>query len=403
MSPTDLLDSVADDEITGQVTVSAETGEIIASGVDDGNRARVERFLHQRRAAKRDVAIWLGSPGTRSGPEPIVVRFGDQVVGVGAWSATPGPGRHARLHLHVDERHPGADRAVDYILERTANVCRPSQLWRFNVTMPRDQIKTRETALVRGFQRQEDSANDSAIELSRVAIKGVVVAHSWRRFRNDFKDATGIGLADEMPSHAELVNTGIVLSREEASMRTMSLFDFETFISPGMLIGRDRNSVIVPIKEAYAEELLPVKIREQGLLFSHRDAAFRLERAYFLSAGKHAVLPHGTLIVFYVSGDLGQAVASARVTFSDTTTAAWAASHLSRQGVLAEEELHERANDRGKITTFTFDNLVAFPRRIDFRELKQMGCVGGANLVTAQRISNESLGRIVERSFGVKF
>ena len=48
---------------------------------------------------------------------------------------------------------------------------------------------------------------------------------------------------------------------------------------------------------------------------------------------------------------------------------------------------------------FTFDNLVSFPRSIVFQELKRMGCIGKANLVTMQKISHESLRRIIDRAF----
>ena len=179
----------------------------------------------------------------------------------------------------------------------------------------------------------------------------------------------------------------------------MSLFDFETFISPGALIAPHRVAVIVPIKETYAAELLPETARQPSLI-SQYDAAFRLERAYFLRAGRHTLLPRGTLVVFYVSRKRSQAVALARVTFSETLTKTQAVLNLSRQGVLTEGEIQQRANDRNEITVFTFDNVLKFPKGIDFTKLKQMGCVGGANLVTAQEISDEALECIVSEGFG---
>ena len=104
--------------------------------------------------------------------------------------------------------------------------------------------------------------------------------------------------------------------------------------------------------------------------------------------------------MFYVSRKRSQAVALARVTFSETLTKTQAVLNLSRQGVLTEGEIQQRANDRNEITVFTFDNVLKFPKGIDFTKLKQMGCVGGANLVTAQEISDEALECIVSEGFG---
>ncbi len=106
------------------------------------------------------------------------------------------------------------------------------------------------------------------------------------------------------------------------------------------------------------------------------------------------------IVVFYASGDRGQAVALGRVTFSETITKTQAATNLTRQGVLTEYEIGQRANDRNKITVFTFDNVLEFPVSIDFEKLKQMGCVSRANLRTAQRLPAEALARVVTEGFG---
>ena len=217
----------------------------------------------------------------------------------------------------------------------------------------------------------------------------------------DFSEETSLRLPPDMPTHQEMTNTGILLARPQGlgSWR-MSLFDLETFIAPGLLIAPGRRAVIVPIKEAYAGELLP-ETRRQGLLMSRYDAAFRLERAYFFGKRRHGLLPRGILVVFYVSHPRSQAVALARVTFSDTLTTTQAVMNLSRQGVLTESEIQSLAGDRDEITVFTFDNLLTLLHSIDFKKLKQIGCVSGANLRTVQRISDEGLRRIVRIGFGV--
>ena len=89
----------------------------------------------------------------------------------------------------------------------------------------------------------------------------------------------------------------------------------------------------------------------------------------------------------------------ARVTFSGNLTKRQAVLNLSRQGVLTEEEIERKTNHRDEVGTFTFDNLIVFRNGIPHRELKRLDCIGGANLVTAQRLEHDKLRLIVDRVF----
>ena len=401
VSPIDVADSLRVDEQRRPIpmAVTAETREIHISQIGASNQMDVERFLHQRGVDRRDV-LPSGDPApTHSPPHSVVVTSSDQVVGIGKWSAPPGSGRHAILSVIVNEDHADAHRAIDHLLGSARSAGEGPRLWRFNLRVPRDHIRTIETALKRGFHPQGSKHRSSPMELTRVSIEGVVVPDDWPRIRRDFLDETSIRLPRDMPSHREFINTGIVLDREKGlGPWTMSLFDFETFIAPGLLIAPGRDAVIVPIKKPYAEELLP-ETGDQGLLMSRYDAALRLERAYFLASRRHRLLPRGTVVVFYISHSRSQAVALARVTFSDTLTKAQAVMNLGRQGVLTESEI-QSLGDRDEVTVFTFDNLLTLPQSIDFKKLKQIGCVSGANLRTVQRISDEGLRRIIQIGFG---
>ena len=401
LSPADVADSLRDDEpLHVSMAITADRREIQVSDINARTRADVERFLLDRRIERTDSLPWNGAELGHLSPHSVVVTSSNQVVGVGLWSATPGSARNAILSVLVDEDHVDSHRAIDHILGSARSIREGCQPWRFSLSIPRDQIRTRETALKRGFHPQASKTLGSDMELSRVSIEGVITPDNWRRIARDLRDETSLLLPSNMPSHQELINTGVVLGRDRGlESWTMSLFDFETFIAPGVLVAPCRDAVIVPIKEPYSEELLP-ETRDQGLLVSQHDAAFRLERAYFLRAGRHSLLPRRTLVVFYVSRPRSEAVALARVTFSGTLTKTQAALNLSRQGVLTEEEIHQLTNDRNEITVFTFDNVIKFTRSIAFKELQEMGCIGGANLVTTQRVEYDSLSRIVERGFG---
>ena len=400
VSPTDIVDSLERDDDQSHVTsITSETRHLTVSVIDDGNRADADRFLSGRIPdGGDDTALWARDP-LQPLPESSVVSSSCRIIAIGVWSTMPGPGRDAFVHVCVDEEHPDSDRAIDHILEWGSGFGNRERAWLFNLKIPPDQLRTRETALRRGFLRRGEPSSSASVHLSRVVHKGVVYEDGWRRFRRNFLDLTNLILPDAMPTYTEMMKTGIVLGREDGLPSiTLSLFDFETFISPGYLVGAGREAVIVPIRESYSDELLP-PTRRQGLLFSQNEADFRLERAYFLQAGMHKRIPRGTVVVFYVSHTRKQAVALGRVTFSGTLTRTQALLNLTRQGVLTEAEIHQRANERDEIAVFTFDNVLAFRHSIDFRKLKDMGCVDRTNLVTAQAISHKSFGRIVGEAF----
>ena len=405
LSPDDVVDIFeTEDHSVIHVPMSiSEKREIRVSNLNDSNSASVDQFLQRHSTRDQSLSWWRSAITGHVLPAPLVVSSAQQIVGIGLWTGTSRSRSDAVLHLIVDEYQPESDRAIDYMLSFSANIGEVGRVWKFNLKIPRKQIRTRETALKRGFHPQRSIDNDDKIEFTRVVVKRPVVSGYWPRLASRFRDETGLGLAHSMPSYQELENTGIVLSREGVPTSwPMSLFDFETFISPGLLITPRRGAVIVSIQERYADELLP-EASNQRLLVSHHDAAFRLERAYFLKAGMHAFFPRGQLVVFYISRPRSQAVALSRVTYSETLTKTQAMLRLIRQGVLSEDEIRRRANDRNEITVFTFDNLLRFPQSIDFSRLKEMGCISDANLVTAEKISDVAVRRIVKEAFGVNF
>ena len=401
VSPNDIVDSLGGDDRHSQTPtlIASSSQDIVASDINDGNRKDVEQFLGRRAAEDRETQSSLTLDRTQLHPGSLVVAEGDRIAGVGLWSATPGAGRDALLHVYVDELHREANLAIDGILDWAPRTVGRGESWLLNVKIPRDQVRTTETALRRGFQTRTRRSGRASIELSRIVIRGPISESGWRRFRRDLMDMTGLTLPQTMPTHEEMSNTGVVLCRgSDPSSFTMTLFDFETFISPGYLIGPGRSAVIVPIRKLYSDELLP-QTRSEGV-FWQSESALRIEKVYYLRAGMHRLFPRGTIVVFYASGKRGQAVALGRVTFSETITKTQAVTNLTRQGVLTEDEVGQRANDRNEITVFTFDNVLEFPVSIDFKKLQQMDCVGDANLRTAQRVPSEALVRIVKEGFG---
>ena len=403
VSPTEVVETIEpDSNLASKPLLSlSEYREIRVSNVGAQDRAKVEQFLLRHDIDRRPLMSWPRTISANASQAPIVVSSSDHIIGLGLWS---GPWRSAAesvLHLFADEGHPDVERAIDHILVVSANIGEADRVWRFNLKIPRTQSRTIETALKRGFHPQRSIDSSTEIEFTRVAFRGPIFRETWSRMAESVLDRTGLHISGSMPTYQELTNTGIVISRDGARKSwRMSLFDFETFISPGLLVPPQRDAVIVPIQERYAADLLP-EASEQGLLISQHDAAFRLERAYFLRARRHSLVPRGQLVVFYVSKPRSEAVAMARIVFSDTMTTTQATLGLHRQGVLAEEEIIGRANSCGEITVFTFDNLLLFSNCVNVKRLKDIGCVGDDNLRTARRISSKVLRCLVGEAFGV--
>lgn len=400
ISPADLCEPL-EDVSARQEPMTAIVGqqEIEIATFGESDRRDVERFLGGVGASPGDISACL-SPGTTRFPTTIsVMRTGQLIVGIGSWAARPGASRESVARLYVDEDSQCVDRVVDHLLEHSINRGKFGQLTRLDLKIGPGQVKLREVAIKRGFCPPNFGSGRTSEALSKVSMKGMVTDSNWWSFKNTFSEATGLELPSEFPRYDEVINTGVVLDAEKTvSSLTVPLFEFETLVSPGALICPGRNAVMVPVQGRYARQLLSLA-EDQPSFLAEREAVLRLERAYFLAAGRHHLLSRGTLVVFYASRDRQEAVAMARVTFSGTLTKKQAVLNLSRQGVLTEEEIEQRSNQQDEIGTFTFDNLILFRNAIPYRELRRLGCIGGANLVTAQKLRYDRLRLVVERAF----
>ena len=400
IAPADLYDSYEEpDAPPSPLTVAVGQQEIKISELHERDRSAAEEFLVGLGIKPSDARACL-SPGTTHSPRiRLAARTEKQIIGIASWSAGHGAVRDTLVYLYIDEDHPGSFNAIGGLLESAISSGSYGQLRRLDLEISSGQIKTREIAISRGFRPFAHQGVDASRDLTKISMKGMVTKSSWSSFRSELDEFAGLVLPNTMPRYDELTNTGVFL-REKARARTstVSLFDFETLISPGALICAGRPAVMIPIRPEYADELLPSTILQLSTL-PGKEAALRLERAYFSGARSRDLLTPGKVVVFYVSRRRQEAVAAARITFSGSLTKTQAVLNLGRQGVLTEDEIHQKANLKGEITAFTFDNLITFPACIPYRELKEMGCIGKTNLVTAEELSHDSLCRIVERAF----
>lgn len=398
VSPADFSD-LFDDDAGRQHPQRAIVGqhEIEVADLDERNRAEAEDFLHGLGVDSHTTSSCLASGTSRRSRSRRIARTSGRIVGVGSW-ANAGLDGTANLHLYIDEDLGNSESIIDRFFLESMSAGRYGRLLRLDLAIAPRQEKTRAVAINVGFRPPEREDQHSNVALTKVSFRGVVDVRNWLFFRHAFKAMTNYMLQETMPSSNTNIDTGIVMELNKAGRTvTISLFDFETLASPCALLYPGRTAVIVPIKEGYANELLP-STHGQKSFFPQREVEFRLERAYFFAAGKHTLLPKGTIVVFYVSGPCSEAIAFARVTFSDTMTKTQALLHLGR-GVLTEDELDRRKNEKDEVAAFTFDNVLPFRNNISYSELKRAGCIGGANLRTAQSLSHQKLRWIADRAF----
>ena len=388
------------DRETGFGRVAAGGMHVAISEIRPEDREEIDDFV-SRLDADLNADVWssfdtLQSPGVVT---TAMARVDDILVGLGIWKSYPESKNTVHAHLLVDENSPSTMLLIDHLVQVTTRIGDGTSLCTSYVHICPFQLGLLELARSRGFVDIEYPYIQSLM-LKKVSLNQAIALNRWPAFRGYFKDVTNYTLPNELPSYGEASNTGIALRTAKSKPFVLSLFDFETTFGPGMIAFDKRGAVIVPIRRGYAESLLPEYDRQTQLL-PGKEATLRLERAYFMSPNRPVKLERGGVIVFYVSGRSGgpkRAFALARVTFASVLSISQARMMTLRQGVLNDSDLKARAV-KGQVAMFTFDNLLALKKPVPYAVLKNLGCVGGANLVTAQHLSPLQLRSIVDYSY----
>ena len=399
-APADLAPSDSGAAEPGASSVTAELDHTLLTGgsLKDNDRAALANFLERLglSADRRDAVL---NPGTTQQPaEQRVVKVGDRIVGVASLTPPTILGQPWIAHVYVEESRAESQVTAEHLFDWLQRPRSFGKLYRIDLHSVAGKLTTKQVALDCGFRRVQTGNGGSSATLSKLVYGGFVLPDGWRSFSADFREQTGLRLAATMPAWGEASDKGIEISQAESAGNHIPLFDFETLISPGLLLPVGRTGVVVPVRPNYAEQLLPPTVKQSSLL-PDREAALRLERAYFFRAGRHGLLPRGTIVVFYLSEPRMEAAAVARATFSATLSKEEAVATLSRQGVLTSADIEARADAEGRVTAFTFDCLTGIPRTVSYSDLKRLDCVRPANYVAAEAISHDQLLRIVSAGF----
>jgi GNAT superfamily N-acetyltransferase/predicted nucleic acid-binding protein len=401
LSPAELFPEI-DDEVDGKKGTLATIGDTELSILDlrEANRPDAEEFLAKRGVPASLTAEILDPGTTHRRKKRLELRVNHQLIGIASWPLTNVVGFENHIYLIINETSKFSTAAIDHVIESALRSLPNNRLLRIDLSLSSDQAQTRDTAVRRGFVARDQSQN-SLIGMSRFAYRGIVSAIGWAEFSADLDKYAGVQLAGRFPTFEEAANTGIVAKLRNGESRDISLFDFETRFAPVILGCAGRPVVMVPIQEQYASQLIETIARQRTFLPS-KEAALLLERAYFMSPSARSTLQRGALVIFYVSGKGGgrkEAIGVGRITFCDVVSTEQALLTLSRQGVLEKSELESKSDSKGRLGVFTFDNFLQFDVPLPYKTLLAMGCIGGANLVTAQRLSTELSQKVFAAAF----
>lgn len=352
----------------------------------------IKRFIDSFTAPSTITSIFTTASPIRTASSVYEARLDGSLFGVYFSQKPVKSTSSAVAALYIDEGCPQAIAAIDHFLEMALRY-KNGFSYRLDIYIGKDQALTEETLLRRGFFRSGD-------HFVKIVSSLFLDSKNWGRFVKGIKSFCGFSLPEKLPLKKELQNTGICFTDSNGKIETFSWFDFETVIGPRFILTSDRDCVLVPIREPFANGLIG-NVKNQLSLLSSHEKTLLIEKAYFRSSIKSSLFRRGGIIAFYVSGakSIQELIGFARITYSDVINIDEATIKLDRQGVLSRDELSGIADGYGQIHVFTFDNFLEFDRRVSFQKAKELGLISNANLVSPEKIDSEKLKTLIECAF----
>lgn len=378
-----------------QVSAQSPDGKAIeASELTETRRTEIESFLQSCGMPVEQIGHML-SPGQVACPRHrVVVSLGGAVIGFASWEAARGPKASCEAWLVVEPLHPMAELACDVLFEamsRDACAIRPTCLLLNGVLASREVL---ESAVQHGFR--PGSVETGLAPYEKLCVGGVITTRNWSTSRRTLSSVFGFEMP-ETPPHYLGPSTAIQLGGRDSTKREIPLLEFEAHCGPAIFMLTGRPVTIVPIQRPYADQLLSTGM--QSSLFPLAEAAVRNEKLYLSSPRTLAVLSPGTVILFYESignsRGRGAIVAAATVVRTAIRTTTAIDSGVARRGVLSPTEIGTLSVSDSTALTF-FSQLMRFESPVILSRLRALGCVDGANLVTARQIDGAAAMTVIE-------
>lgn len=337
--------------------------------------------------------VWLNqvlSQHSRS----IAVSLDGTLIAAAVWSCS------SRLHdvlcptIIADEDHPAIESAIDALMLALSGEAVANGPGLIHLTIPDAHTITREIVLSLGFS-ETSSTSPGLGSFQRLALGKVIVERNWDSLRTMIAEKTGVSVPDSLAA-LDSAGAKVSLSNHTGTRFQIAFEDLETALAPALFLLSSRNSVLVPIRRAFADQLLSTS-QQLSLLPSSAAAMFH-ERVYYRAVRSLSLMSSGSIIVFYESGRNGgrsAAIAIARVRDTAQVPKSDVAAVLLRHGVLNKNEIGKLT--KGELVASTvFDTVIKFPKPVPHSRLKQMGAIDGANLITARQLTATQVAAIAE-------
>lgn len=358
----------------------------------DGDHEAVSSFVLANQGSMSEVRALL-SAGTKSLPRRRFVILADgEIRAVAAWDAPTMSSAPRELQIYVTETDPFAAQHADHLVARAVADVGSYYPAIFEMSPPARQSTLRRVAVTNGFF-PVGGASPRTQKLRKIALGVPLGQANWVSDRARIESRSGIVLPATPPKFSA-ANQTIGLSDRGGKVSSPTLTELENFLSPILVALPNRPSVILPITQAYAEDLF--RGSAQPTLLADRQAIWHPVRFYICKAGSCSLIDEGGLAVFYESGTGGgrsAAIAAARISRRYLMLKETASIYAARKGVLDAETI--RGIGLGtQVTVVEFDNLMLFRHPVSLSQLRGIGCADGANFVTAKRLSSHHLQEI---------
>jgi ribosomal protein S18 acetylase RimI-like enzyme len=380
----EIVDLIPTEAVNGQgLALQGEGYAPVGVSIADFSRYCTEAALDSSQHTEFSQAVSSGQ----------IVRFigimaDTKTVGVGALVVPRSVEPVARMLVHVHHEAADAEAFADYLLETLLRAACEGAASAIELVHLPGQSIVNKLAMARGFHR-----GGGAHFYSKIAIGKPLTAANWLEATQQIRRRTNLVLPAAFTSLA----SGIVeVTLPDGGKTSIAVDTLESLLGPTIIVWPGRDGVLVPIARQYADELLGTSDQPTLGFIANKDAAFLSLRGYVNSPRTAKLMRPGTPIIFYESkrsgNGRGAAVAVARIV-SSVVVRKTELNASSDKRLVIEDAGQFSATDDVLLTTF--DNLLPFPRLVPIRRLKQLGAVGGANLVSAQPIPNNQITMIL--------
>lgn len=376
------------------VTATAGSMQIEAGALQEQDYADVELLMTRAHASVAQVRSVL-SQGTATLPRRrFIVRANGEACAVAAWDYPARGAVHRELWLWGDEGNSATLVGLEHLLGRIAEDLGSSGLSTFRMTVPASQPTVRQAAIGNGFFLASSDGPRSRV-LTKLALGRAVTPENWATTSNAMCQSSQISWSKDCPRFTALTQP-IELQDGSGKSAVLPLGEIERLLSPALLVLPDRPAVVLPITQAYAEELFQGS--SQPLLLAKREALLHSVRGYIGGPNTHSVIREGAIAVFYESstgGGRSAATAIARISRRYLMDKVSASQYSSKKGVL-DTKVIQRIGLGPQVCVSEFEDLMLFRKPISLAALRAIGCVDGANFVTARAISTDHLLAIIK-------